>query len=224
MFTEVAQEVLEYLGVPHDTALTAPADLARAKPAPELEEAAPDHSENLDALFAEVNDLPADDPLRNSNAGQQPVPVAANEIASGEPIDNAPPASNKPSPIHNGSARFGNEPVMPNTTVANTLPKPASQTSAPQASANQTSDQVSSAETPQPAQAPRSLRRGVVVSAGNQVDVPSFVGKPLRVAVETAGSLGLAIQIVGSGIAREQAPAPGSMVPPGTEVVVRFSR
>jgi cell division protein FtsI (penicillin-binding protein 3) len=29
---------------------------------------------------------------------------------------------------------------------------------------------------------------------------------------------------VGSGIAREQAPAPGSMVPPGTEIVVRFTR
>ncbi len=234
VFTEVAQEVLEYLGVPHDTALTAPADLAKAKPAPELEEATPDHSENLDALFAEVNDLPADDPLRNTNASQQPVPVAANEIASGEPIDTAPPpASNKPSPIHsgiaNGSARFGNELVMPNTTVANTvadtLPKPANQTSAAQASANQASaNQASAGETPQPAQAPRPSRRGVVVSAGNQVDVPSFVGKPLRVAVETAGSLGLAIQIVGSGIAREQAPAPGSMVPPGTEVVVRFSR
>ena len=63
-----------------------------------------------------------------------------------------------------------------------------------------------------------------MVAAGRQVDVPSFVGKPLRMAVESAGSLGLAIQIVGSGIAREQVPAPGSVVPAGTEVVVRFSR
>ena len=65
---------------------------------------------------------------------------------------------------------------------------------------------------------------GIVVSAANRVGVPSFLGEPLRVAVETAGTAGLALQIVGSGIAREQVPAPGSMVPPGTEIVVRFSR
>ena len=65
---------------------------------------------------------------------------------------------------------------------------------------------------------------GIVVSAASRVGVPSFLGEPLRVAVETAGTAGLALQIVGSGIAREQVPAPGSMVPPGTEIVVRFSR
>jgi cell division protein FtsI (penicillin-binding protein 3) len=65
---------------------------------------------------------------------------------------------------------------------------------------------------------------GIVVNAANRVGVPSFLGEPLRVAVETAGTAGLALQIVGSGIAREQVPAPGSMVPPGTEIVVRFSR
>jgi cell division protein FtsI (penicillin-binding protein 3) len=65
---------------------------------------------------------------------------------------------------------------------------------------------------------------GVVVNAGARVGVPSFVGEPLRVAVESATSAGLALQIVGSGIAREQVPAPGSMVPPGTEIVVRFTR
>jgi cell division protein FtsI (penicillin-binding protein 3) len=64
---------------------------------------------------------------------------------------------------------------------------------------------------------------GVVVAA-NRVGVPSFLGEPLRLAVESASTAGLALQIVGSGIAREQVPAPGSMVPAGTEVVVRFSR
>ena len=59
---------------------------------------------------------------------------------------------------------------------------------------------------------------------GLRVGVPSFLGEPLRVAVESATSAGLALQIVGSGIAREQVPAPGIMVPPGTEIVVRFTR
>ena len=65
---------------------------------------------------------------------------------------------------------------------------------------------------------------GVVVDAANRIGVPSFLGEPLRVAVESASTAGLALQIVGSGIAREQVPAPGSKVPPGTEIVVRFTR
>jgi cell division protein FtsI (penicillin-binding protein 3) len=70
---------------------------------------------------------------------------------------------------------------------------------------------------------PHVTDHGVVVAA-NRVGVPSFLGEPLRVAVESASTAGLALQIVGSGIAREQVPAPGSMVPPGTEIVVRFTR
>ncbi len=73
------------------------------------------------------------------------------------------------------------------------------------------------------AREPHVSGHGVVVAA-NRVGVPSFLGEPLRVAVESASTAGLALQIVGSGIAREQVPAPGSMVPPGTEIVVRFTR
>jgi cell division protein FtsI (penicillin-binding protein 3) len=36
--------------------------------------------------------------------------------------------------------------------------------------------------------------------------------------------MGLRVEPVGSGTAREQVPQPGTLVPPGTEVVVRFSR
>jgi cell division protein FtsI (penicillin-binding protein 3) len=63
-----------------------------------------------------------------------------------------------------------------------------------------------------------------VVDAGARVAVPSFTGSPLRKVVETAATLGLRVEPVGSGLAREQAPAAGTMVPLGTEVVVRFSR
>ncbi len=44
VFREVAQEVLEYLGVPHDTNLTAPKDLAKTQAAPEMDEAPSDHT------------------------------------------------------------------------------------------------------------------------------------------------------------------------------------
>jgi len=78
-----------------------------------------------------------------------------------------------------------------------------------------------------PAVAPQIQTRGngsVVVDAGQRVAVPAFAGSGLRAAVETASGLGLRVEPVGSGIAREQAPAAGTMVPLGTEVVVRFTR
>jgi cell division protein FtsI (penicillin-binding protein 3) len=65
---------------------------------------------------------------------------------------------------------------------------------------------------------------GVVVDASHRVQVPAFEGLSLRMVVEKADALGLRVQPTGSGLAREQAPAAGSSVPAGTEVVVRFSR
>ena len=54
--------------------------------------------------------------------------------------------------------------------------------------------------------------------------VPSFAGKSLRDVVVQASDVGLGVQVVGSGIARGQAPAAGTMVPAGTEIVVRFAQ
>jgi cell division protein FtsI (penicillin-binding protein 3) len=65
---------------------------------------------------------------------------------------------------------------------------------------------------------------GVVVDASRRVAVPSFDGAALRTVVEEAANLGLRVQPVGSGLARQQVPAAGTMVPSGTEVVVRFAR
>jgi cell division protein FtsI (penicillin-binding protein 3) len=64
----------------------------------------------------------------------------------------------------------------------------------------------------------------VVIDAGKRVAVPEFHGAALRNVVEDAGHLGLRVQTLGSGLAQEQAPAAGTMVPLGTEVVVRFAR
>ena len=64
VFQDLAQQVLEYLGVPHDQDLKPVKELAKkSKP---VKEADPEeHAEDLQSLFAEVNNLPADDPLRN---------------------------------------------------------------------------------------------------------------------------------------------------------------
>jgi cell division protein FtsI (penicillin-binding protein 3) len=64
----------------------------------------------------------------------------------------------------------------------------------------------------------------VVVDAGHRVAVPEFRGSALRSVVESATDLGLRVETLGSGLARDQMPAAGTMVPPGTEIVVRFAR
>jgi cell division protein FtsI (penicillin-binding protein 3) len=68
----------------------------------------------------------------------------------------------------------------------------------------------------------RSANGGVVVDASRRVAVPTFEGIALRAVIEKADAAGLRVQAVGSGLAREQVPAPGTIVPAGTEVVVRF--
>ncbi|MBI3477764.1 MAG: transpeptidase family protein [Acidobacteria bacterium] len=56
------------------------------------------------------------------------------------------------------------------------------------------------------------------------IEVPSFLGKNVRAAVETAQDAGLDLDAIGSGTAREQAPVPGAKVAAGSRVMVRFGR
>jgi cell division protein FtsI (penicillin-binding protein 3) len=63
----------------------------------------------------------------------------------------------------------------------------------------------------------------VVLDVDSGVLVPSFLGKPLRSAVEAAEQSGLEINAIGSGVARQQWPAPGSHLPSGQKITVRFT-
>jgi cell division protein FtsI (penicillin-binding protein 3) len=54
--------------------------------------------------------------------------------------------------------------------------------------------------------------------------VPSFLGKSVRAAIETAQDSSLELEAVGSGMARDQSPAAGSHVAAGSRIVVRFAR
>jgi cell division protein FtsI (penicillin-binding protein 3) len=56
------------------------------------------------------------------------------------------------------------------------------------------------------------------------IEVPSFLGKNLRVAIEAAQNAGLDLDAVGSGVAREQTPLPGAHVAAGSHITVRFGR
>jgi cell division protein FtsI (penicillin-binding protein 3) len=67
---------------------------------------------------------------------------------------------------------------------------------------------------------------GTVVLDAEQggIPVPSFLGKSVRAAIEMSQENGLDLDAVGSGLAREQSPAPGTHVVVGSRVTVKFGR
>jgi cell division protein FtsI (penicillin-binding protein 3) len=204
VFAEVAQQVLEYLGVPHDQPLKTKKELQVA--AQDLADDSPSESTaDLNAMFDDVNSLPADDPLR----------AAANGGAAEGAANERPMAS--PAKVTNKSA--GILSLLPAKVLT------AFQANRGTSSEN-VGDEASTRLAPVPiAPAVEVKDKGsVVVDAGLRVPVPSFEGAGLRSVVERADSVGLRVQAVGSGLAREQVPAAGTMVPLGTEIVVRFSR
>jgi transpeptidase family protein len=207
VFREIAQQVLEYLGVPHDQPLKTQKELASAKPKPD-EDAPSENIADLNAMFDQVNSLPADDPLRQAAANAGAASGAKGEI-SAAPIspeqslraDTAPPKQPR---------------------VLAMLPKKVLAAFSSESGADGGSAMVHATAVPP---APHARSNGaVVVDAGKRIAVPSFSGVALRDVVQTASNLGLRVQPLGSGVGRDQAPAAGTMVPAGTEVVVRFAR
>jgi cell division protein FtsI (penicillin-binding protein 3) len=181
VFSEVAQQVLEYLGVPHDIDVRPPSATTK-KAATVAEDDAGQNTGDINALYAAANDLPSDDPLRD----------AANQAASAAP---AAPQSAKPSSnVSDSKAGQGG------TQAAS---------AAPQSATQQTKAQGQTT---------------VTVNEAKRLQVPSLIGLPVRKVIEQAAAAGLEVQITGNGTVREQAPAPGTMVVPGTQIVVRCGR
>jgi cell division protein FtsI (penicillin-binding protein 3) len=180
VFAEVAQQVLEYLGVPHDIDMR-PASVAAKKAPPVTEDDSAPQGEDIQALFDAANDLPSDDP-QNPSAAQKTQPPA-------------PPASSSAQATHNPS--LGDTPLQP-------------------AAATQSPPQQSAGVQP--------TTKAILLPDPNQLRVPFLIGLQVRQVIERAGAAGFEVKITGSGTAREQAPVPGTMVAPGTKVVVRCSR
>ncbi len=193
VFRDVAQQVLEYLGVPHDEPVRTGPQVARSSER-EMDDVPQEDAGEMQALYAEVNSLPADDPLHyaTTDSDTAPKPVAATQ-----PV---------PAPV---------KALIPKATLA------AWQSGALIADKNNNAPlpEVKIA----PVVQPRSSH-SVVVDAGARVAVPSFTGETMREVVLQTNAAGLKLQAIGSGVAHEQAPAAGTMAPLGTEVVVRFSR
>ncbi len=182
VFAEVAQQVLEYLGVPHDID-PRPITTASKKDLPVTEDDASSQGEEVQALYEAANDLPGDDPLRAASA---------------------PPTKESSAPSAQAAIRPANS-------------KSAASPNNPAGIPVQASPQQPNSASPSPA------NRVVIADAG-QLRVPSLIGLSVRQVIEEAGSAGLDVDIVGNGTAREQAPAPGAIVPPGTKIIVRCAR
>jgi len=182
VFTEVAQQVLEYLGVPHDIDLRPSSAAAKAE-APITEDDTGESSEDIQALYDAANDLPSDDPLS----------ATAQQAEAG----NAATAQKANTPVSAGSGKTGEDGTQRNSAPPYAAPAKASSVPSPAA---------------------------VTISEAKQLRVPSLIGLSMRQAIEQAGAAGLEVQIAGTGVVREQIPEPGTMVNPGTKIVVRCAR
>jgi cell division protein FtsI (penicillin-binding protein 3) len=204
VFQELAQEILEYLGVPHDMPIKPPKLIAEQKKTIH-DDTGGDREQvgDLDAMFAEVNHLPKDDPLRAPPAKSQATAADADEarayLQSGSDTSSSMAAQSQE------TERAATASPPPNAHADETLSPAGKGTSAVQTQSS--SDDGASA---------------VTLGSGAPVTMPGFIGKSMRDVVVTAANLGLNVRVYGSGVAAAQAPAAGTKVPAGTTVVVRF--
>jgi len=177
VFHRIAQQVLEYMHVPHDLPL------------------APKHQLLLAQSRVNESDLADDSPDH-----------------PGEPLETAE--------VNEGAKP---QSVGPGRTPARTQ----SSTNVVQAALREpAAEAVQANRTKAPDPPPALPTSGTVVLDVEQggIEVPSFVGKTFRGAVEAAQDAGLELEAVGSGLARQQSPVAGTHVPAGSRVTVQFGR
>jgi len=187
VFRRVAQQVLEYLHVPHD-----------------LE---PKNQQRLTLLAATRNDDAAEESSDHLGSPLLPESDSPPEQVTAKAD---PKVAAVTSPAGPGAAR------MVDASAA-AVPQP--QPNIPEA------DALAAPPLHEAAPAQTVAANGtVVLNVDRGIIVPSFMGKSLRAAVEVAQQSGLEINVLGSGVARQQSPLPGSHLLAGQKVTVRFSR
>jgi len=162
---------------------------------------APQHQLLMARARAHDNDLEDGTP---DHPGEPLETAEVNGDSSQMPVP-APPTNAAASPVVQAALR---EPLMPKA-VEGRAPSPANP-----------------ATQPAPDAAAKLPTSGTVVLDVEQggIVVPSFVGKTVRSAVEAAQDAGLDLEVVGSGVAHQQSPPPGTHVPSGSHVIVQFGR
>jgi cell division protein FtsI (penicillin-binding protein 3) len=195
VFQRITQQVLEYLHVPHDVQL------------PPSRQALLARRDVPDASLEEISpdhlgatlDL-ADVSEGPSIPAPRPGPMSSQGVRAAQTV----PEAVNPIPLAGKTAMLGT-----GVTTANSSPSPELHVLPPP----NTQTQKSSAS-------------GTVVLDVQEggIEVPSFLGKNLRIALEAAQDSGLDLDAIGSGVAREQSPQPGAHVAAGSRITVRFGR
>ncbi len=197
VFHRVAQQVLEYLHTPHDLPLAPQHQLLLARAQAQAKD---------NDLEEGTPDHPGE-PLETAEldndasvAGKQVVPLPAPATASseGKVVQAAMRQSEPAQAVSSGVSDQGQTPE----------PKAAMATEARGTS---------------PTNLPTSGTVVLDVEQGG-IEVPSLVGKTVRGALEAAQDAGLELEAVGSGVARQQIPPPGTHVVAGAHVTVQFGR
>jgi len=184
VFKRIAEQVLEYMHVPHDIEPKNQTQRQLLMASAKKDDAEEEGSDRLGApLIPDGDASPAQPPLKTS----EPTPIVA---------------------------------AAPQNSGAKVVEASMGSVSASSA----TTADMANARPSQPATGPPAGQGTVVLAVDSGVVVPSFMGKSLRSAVEAAQQSGLEINVVGSGIARQQSPQPGSHLLAGQKVTIQFGR
>ena len=196
VFHRISQQVLEYLHVPHDLSL------------------APQHQWLLAAAKTKERDLEEGTPDHLGEA----LETAEVNRDSGEVASAKPSAARANTPTNAGDDGRIMQAAMRETETASEAVI-GIKGQAPQPKTPSAADAAASVQAMLPV-------TGTVVLDVEQggIEVPSFVGKTVRSAVEAAQDAGIELEAVGSGVARQQSPAAGTHVTAGARVRVQFGR
>jgi cell division protein FtsI (penicillin-binding protein 3) len=195
VFHRISQQVLEYLHVPHDLPL------------------APQHRLLMAAAQTKEKDLEEGTPDHPGEPLETADESGAADTASKESVARAPASAGSSmaaaaqGQIVQAALRQPESLRNPTDPAVSVVPQKTSPVHA------------AAAETGTPT-------TGTVILNIEQggIEVPSFVGRTVRGAVEAAQDAGLDLEVVGSGIARQQTPAAGTHVAAGARVTVQFGR
>jgi cell division protein FtsI (penicillin-binding protein 3) len=195
VFQRVTQQVLEYLHVPHDMQLP------------------PSRQVWLAQNKVKDSDLDESSP---DHLG------SSLDLAEAGSVESTPATPASPKTVKPSAAQGAVVPAAMRTKES--TPEPQSKPSGDRREAGDrrpaTVPAISASE---PAPAPSNETVVLDVEQGG-IEVPSFIGKSVRASLELAQDSGLELNLVGSGIAREQSPAPGTHVTAGSRVLVKFGR
>jgi cell division protein FtsI/penicillin-binding protein 2 len=195
VFQRVMQQTLEYLHVPHDVQLPPNHQVFLARR--DVPDASLDES-SPDHLGASLDMADAN----HTEANHNEIPILAVAAKPSPIAAQIVPAAETAREIGQTTSTAS---LMAKSSLPAAIPSPAQ------------------AETPPVQKSPAGGTVILDVEEGG-IEVPSFLGKTLRVAIEAAQDAGLDLDAIGSGVAREQSPQPGAHVATGSRITVRFGR